>query len=227
MRNNKLMNARRVAEIHNNADLLSRPIDDSVIAELADRWQRTQMNQADSTQMWEALVSSRIFVSEHALMKFEPKTSPIVDRLVESMFAMQFKLNDVAVQQQNIELSKILLQRLNTFRGIYGHNTNSNVQYELANIRQDQIKWTNQNKTDRTAALQSLLDIWTNLRRIQDGRRTILDSHPQLQLKVYEQFNEIADLSNWIVAKCATIDETTAKKIGELTSCWDDCKCLK
>lgn len=43
MRNNKLMNTRRVAEMHRNADLLSRTIDDSVIADLTDRWQHTQV----------------------------------------------------------------------------------------------------------------------------------------------------------------------------------------
>lgn len=227
MRTNKLMNTRRVAEIHQNADLLSRPIDDSVIADLADRWQRTQMNRTDSTQMWEALVSSRIFVSEHAIAKFEPKTAPIVGRLIESMFFMQFKLNEMAVQQQNIELSKIVLQRLNTFRDNYGHNTvKSVVQFELASIRQDQINWMNAKIKDRKIALQGLLDIWTNLRRIQDGRRNILDTNPQIQLKVFEQFIEIADLSNRIVSKSVTLDETLAKKIGELTSCWDDCKSI-
>lgn len=186
------------------------------------------MNRTDSTQMWQALVSSRIFVSEQALMKFEPKTAPIIDRLIESMFSMQFKLNEVAVQQQNIELSKIVLQRLNTFRGIYSQNTvKGDIQYELASIRQDHIKWMNQKKTDRKAALQGLLEIWEKLRRIHVGRRNILETNPQIQLKVYEQLNEIANLSNEIVSKCGTIDEAVAKQIGELTSSWDDCKYLK
>lgn len=98
------------------------------------------------------------------------------------------------------------------------------VQYELANSRQDQIKWTKQKNSNPNVALKGLLDIWANLRSIQDGRRNILDTNLDIQLKVYDQFHEISNLSNEIVAKCDDVDELIAEKISELTSCWDDCE---
>lgn len=227
VRNNKMMNTRRVAEIHGFADLLNRPIDDSVIAELTDRWQRTEINKTDSTQMWEALVAYRIFVTEQALEKFQPKTAPIVDRLIESMFDMQFKLNEIAVQQQNIELSNIVLRRLDSFRNVYGRNTpKSVVQYELATVKQQQIMWMNEKNLDPNIALTNLLDIWSNLRQLHYGRRNILDTNPDIQIKIMEQFNQITDNTNDIISKCKTIDQTEKLKIAEFTgSChFDDCK---
>lgn len=225
MRNNKLMNTRRVAEIHKYADLLTAPIDDSVIADFTDRWQRTQMNRSDSTQMWEALISYRIFVTEHVLEKFHPNTAPIVDRLIESMFDMQFKLNEIAVQQQNIELSNTVLRRLDHFRTVYGRNTlKSVVQYELAVVKQNQIKWTLQKNSDPKVAFMDLVNVWRELRELQDGRRNILDTNPDIRMKVLDQFNEITHHANKIVSKCDTIDDAMKQKIAELTGAWDDCK---
>lgn len=225
MRNNKLMNTRRVAEIHKYADLLTSSIDDIALGELTDRWQRTQMKKADSTQMWEALISYRIFITQHALEKFQPQDAPIVGRLVESMFDMQFKLNEIAVQQQNIELSKTLLRRLDGFRQTYGRNTlKSVVQYELAKVKLEQIEWNSQNKLDPKAAFGDLVQIWANLRSLRDGRRNILDENPDIRFKVLEQFNEITDQASEIVLKCDVIDDAMKQKVAELTGAWDDCK---
>lgn len=232
MRNSKLMDTRRVAEMHKFADLLnSSTIDDSVIAELTDRWHQTQMNSADSTKMWEALVSYRILVTEHAMEKFVEKTAPIVDRLIESMFEMQFKLYEIAGQQQNCDLSGIVLQRMNSFRNMYGQNMaqkseRNTVQFELATVRQEQNKWMMKPK-DPKMAFDNLVKIWTNVSDVQNCRRNVLDTNPDLRLKTLDQLNEIADQANKIVSKRGTvIDDATKQKVAELTGTWDDCKYL-
>lgn len=229
MRNNKLMNIRRVAEMHKYADLLkSSTIDDSIIAELTDRWYRTKMNSADSTKMWESLVSYRILVTDQAMEKFDEKTAPIVDRLIESMFEMQFKLYEIAGQQQNYDLSGIVLQRLNSFRNVYGRKSERNrVQFELATVKQEQNKWMTKPK-DPKVAFNNLVKIWTNLAGIQNGRRNALDTNPDLRLKTLDQLNVIADQAIKIVSKYGTtIDDTTKQKVAELTGTWDSCKYLQ
>lgn len=232
MRNSKLMGTRRVAEMHKYADLLNaRPIEDSVIAELSDRWHQTQMNSADSTKMWETLVSYRILVTEHAMEKFEEKTAPVVDRLIESMFEMQFKLYDIAGKQQNYDLSDIVLQRLNSFRNVYGRNMaqkseRNTVQFELATVRQEQNMWMTKRK-DPKVAFDNLVKIWTNLSGVQNGRRNVLDTNPDLRLRTLDQLNEIADQASKIVSKHGTtIDDATKRKVAELTGNWNDCKYL-
>ncbi|XP_055310881.1 DNA-dependent protein kinase catalytic subunit-like [Sitodiplosis mosellana] len=221
MRSNKLMNTRRVAEMHKYADLLTNTIDDSIIAELADRWYQTQMNTADSTQMWEALVSYRNFVTKHALNKFYPNTAPVVDRLKESMFDMRFKLNEIAVQQQNYGLSNIVLRRLNSDRSTLRSERNT-IQFELSTVKQEQNKWMSQSKSDPKVAFDNLVNIWTNLWGVQNGRRNILDANPDLRLKVLGQLNEITDQANEIVTKCDTIDDAMKQKVAQLTGAWDD-----
>lgn len=226
MRNNKLMDTRRVAEIHKYADLLSAPIDDTIIAGLTDRWQRTQINKSESTQMWEALISYRLFVTEQALKKFPHKTAPIYGRLIESMFDMQLKLNEIAVQQQNIELSNTLLRRLDSFQDVYGRNNlKSVVQFELATVKKNQIQWMNEKKPKPKLAFENLTNIWSNLRELQDNRRNTLDINPDIHIKVLEQLNEITDQANQIASKCDTIDDNIKQKIAKLTGGY--CKYLK
>lgn len=223
MRNKKLMNTRRVAEIHKYADLLGQPIDDTVIAELTDRWNGTHMKKTDSSQMWEALVSYRIFVSEHALEKFTLNAAPIKDRLIEGLFDMQFKLNEIALQQQNIELSNSVLGRLNSFRQTYGQNTSkSSLQYELASFRQKQIKYMNEKHTDPATTFGHLLEIWTKLKQFVDCNRVILDENPDIKLMIADQFNELTSHSHEIVSKCTSIDSSAKQTIMQLTGAWDD-----
>lgn len=226
MRNNKLMDTRRVAEIHKYADLLSSPVDDTIIAGLSDRWQRMQINKAESTQMWEALISYRLFVTEQTLEKFPHKTAPIYGRLTESMFDMQLKLNEIAVQQQNTGLSNTVLRRLDSFQKVYGRNNlKSVVQFELATVKQKQILWMNEKKPNPQLAFGNLTNIWLNLQELQDNRRNTLDINPDIQIKVLEQLNEITDQANKIVLKCDTIDDNIKQKIAKLTG--GHCKCFK
>lgn len=227
MRSNKLINTRRVAEIHKYADLLGGPVDDVVIAKLTDRWRKTHMSTADSMQMWEALISYRIFITEHALGKFSQQNTPIVDRLIESLFDMQFELNDMAVKQQNIGLSKTVLGRLNSFRLAYGRNTpQSVIRYELANIRQKQIEWIGlkqTNQTDSEVILEQFLDIWNELQSFREKNSTILKVNPDIEIKVFHQINDVVQHSNEILLETDLVDSTTQGKISELTGCMDEC----
>lgn len=235
MRNKKLLNIRLVAEIHKYADLLDKTVDDDVgidecvIATLADRWQQTQMNRTDSSQLWEALISYRIFVTEQALDKFPSKNAPIVGRLVESMFDMQFKLNEIAVQQQNTELSNTVLCRLGTFSQKYGQNTvKSIVQKELAMIQHQHIEWmlniVNQNRSDSDEMenmnsnehFKYLIHIWTQLRNLHDSQRVTLDANPNIRIKIFEQFNQITKNANDLLSKGEPVSEDAKEMVSQL-----------
>lgn len=225
MRRDALMNIRRIAEAHKYADvLLSEHIDDTVIAKLCDRWKRTETNQADSTAMWESLISYRIFITEHALEKFNPKDHPIVDRLIESMFDMQFKLNEIAIQQQNVELSNSVVGRLDSFRRIYGKSTLKSVlQYELTRIRRDRIKCMKQ--TNANTHFDSLLRIWMDLQQFQRNHSTELDANPNIHIKLFEQFNELmTNHSQDLISNCKSVDPSTRQQLIELTACVGYCK---
>lgn len=227
MRRDALMNTRRIAEVHKYADvLLNEHIDDIVIAKLCDRWKRTETNKADSTTMWESLISYRIFVTEHALVKFNPKSHPIVDRLIESMFDMQFKLNEIAIQQQNIELSNSVLGRLDSFRRIYGKSTVKSVlQYDLARIRRDRIKCMKQTNATPKTNFDSLIRIWMDLHQFQRNHSTELNANPNIHIKLFEQFNELmTDHSQDLISNCKTTDPSTRQQLIELTASVGYCK---
>ncbi|XP_031631692.1 DNA-dependent protein kinase catalytic subunit-like [Contarinia nasturtii] len=227
MRNNKLMNMRLVAEIHKYADLLHKTvddgaIDDSVIAALNDRWEQTQMNKADSSQLWDALISYRIFVTEQALEKFQPKTAPIVSRLTDSMFDMQFKLNEIAMQQQNTELSNTVLCRLDTFSKKYEQNTGKSiVQNELAKVRHQHLEWMNLNGFNLNGGLENLVKIWKNLRNLYDFQRDTLDANPDIRIKLLDQFNEITGNASKLISEGGAVSEPVKKLIAELTESSD------
>lgn len=233
MRTNKLMNTRRVAEIHKYADLLSAAtatIDDAVIAELTDRWKTTFISPADSLQMWEALISYRIFIAEHTLAKFNHRDSQTIDRIIERMFDMQFQLNEMAVKQQNFGLSKTIMGRLNSFKRVYGENTpKSVILYELSEIRQKQIQCIEaqrQQADDKYSehVLESILEIWTQLHNFRDKNSIILDSNPDVEIKVLHQLNEVVAQSNDIVSHSDIVFcSSTQEKICDLTGCMDEC----
>lgn len=224
IRMNQLMNMRRVAEMHVYADILCAKIEDSVIAELCDRFRQTFINKADNTATWESLISYRIFITEHALDKFSSKTDPILVRLIESMFDMQFKLNEIAIEQHNIELSDSVLGRLNSFRHAYGNSTSKSVlQYELATIRRDQMKCIKCADANPETALQHLFEAWASLRQFQNCNDAVFDANPDIKLKVLDLFNEMTDHSREITSKCTTIDASMKQKIVELTDCVDGC----
>lgn len=233
MRNNKLMNTRRVAEIYKYAELLGaeETIDDAAIEELINRWRQTHMSKADSLQMWEALVSYRIFISEHSLTKFNQRNTRVVNRLVECMFGMQFELNEMAIEQQNIGLAKTVMGRLNSFRRIYGENTKRNVvQYELSDIRQKHIEcYASQeqmSQVDYERRLGQFLDIWTQLHAFQSRNDAMLNADPDIKIKMLHQLHEVFVHSNDVLSQCDSenISSFAQEKISELTGCMDECK---
>lgn len=69
-------------------------IDVNAFAELNNRQQTAQMIKADALQMWEALISYRISIGERVLGKFDESSESTKDHLTETMFDMQFKLNE-------------------------------------------------------------------------------------------------------------------------------------
>lgn len=226
VRINKLLKARRVAETHKYADLLGGPINDTIIEKLRERWASTQIVQADPTGMWETIIAYRIFITEQALKKYGAKSDSTVSQLVESMFDMQFKLNDHALKQQNLELSKSVLKFVHSFRSVYGEDTQRSViQYELAKICTDQIDLEKmREKQQPEAILPNLVQIWGKLHEIQKQHSGMLQNHPDICIKLVNQFNEVTDICHETVLKCSSIDSSTEQAIFELTGCMDECR---
>lgn len=230
VRINKLMDARRVAEIHKYADLLNGKINGAAITKLCDRWISTQIMQADSTEMWEPIIAYRIFITEQVLQKYDANIDPNVSQLIESMFDMQFKLNDLALKQQNFELSKSVLGFLNSFIPSYGKGAQKSVlQYELAKICSDQINLKQkqgEENQDPRIILPHLIEIWTNLHEIQKQQNKMIKTYPDIHVKLMDQLNEVTDYCHETVLKCSSIDSSTEQFIFELTGCMDECEQL-
>lgn len=214
MRRELLMNTRRIAEMYEYADLLqSTHITDVIIAKLCGRWNRTIINRTDRTAMWESLISYRIFITEHALEKFNSKQHPIVERIKESMFEMQFKLNDLALQQKNLELSNSMLGRLNSFRREYGNGSIRNMlKYELATLECDRIKCMKENGFD------DFIRTWTKFHQFHTKHEIELKTNLDIYVKLFESFNNMMkDLSQEIVSKFETFEPALKQTIFELT----------
>lgn len=225
VRVHKLMNARRVAEVYKYVDLLNGPINDDSIIKLCDRWMNTHIMQADSTEMWEAIITYRIFITEQALRKRSGKSDSVVGDLIESMFDMQFKLNELALKQQNFELSNSVLKRLDSFKSFYGENTQkSNLHYDLAKICFDRINVRQEQNQSPDVILPDLLRIWADLQGIQKRHAATLNTHPDIQIKLMDQLNEVTNHCRETVSKCSSVDTATEQVIFELTGCMDECE---
>lgn len=178
--------------------------------------------------MWEPIIAYRIFITEQTLRKYGAKINPKVGELIESMFDMQFKLNDQALKQQNFDLSKSVLKFLNSFIPVYGKNTPKSVlQYDLSKICSDQInlKQTQRRENQEPEIiLPHVIKIWRNLYEIQNQRNDMIDAHPGIHIKLMDQFNEVADYCYETISKCSSIDSSTEQAIFELTGCMDECK---
>lgn len=211
IRNEKLMSTRRVAEMHGYAEMLSRHVYEEHMDALAQRLIHTKINKYDSSQMWEALAPNRIVVSEYGIQKC-PQSLP---NMVEGMFNLLYKLNELAFQQQNFPLAKTVLHRLTSFQNIYGqYSVRNGLRFTLAQYKLEQMRWADCDQNEARDAFEHILDLLPQLQQFEDTHSEVLDDNPDIQLMVWNQFTEVVQHCMALMNRSAPSPAAVAKLVA-------------
>lgn len=206
----KLLNVRRVAEVHGYADMLLKSNNDST-NQLAERWSNTQIKRTDSTQLWESLIAYRIYVAETILRQsIDDDNKNCAIHMISDLY---FKIHGLALQQNNIEMSNTLLKRWQIFDRNHNAIEKCKLQLNLANVEHSFLKSKNQNKM-----LQTFLGHWMQLNELHQTHRILLATNPNLNIKVLTLMSDIAEESFEIVTNSESVDAALQQKIFDVTA---------
>lgn len=221
MRANKILEVSKIAEIHKYCDLLlsaRQNTDRNILEEFAARWDNTQMCATDPLQMWESLVAYREYISSRLSRLVEPNdsiASYASTRLTESVFDMHFKLSDVALKQNNMELANRTMDHIK--RCIRDDcNGKRSAQWNLLNGKCLLLQGK-QPTINATQSLKLLVNAWQQDVRTMTEHNTILDANPDIYINVMEQFAEIGETVLYTIGKCYTVDECVRNELIKLT----------
>lgn len=222
LRNRKLLNLRCIAEMHDYAMLLNENIDENTLNRLGQRWEYAQLHQTDSIQLWEMLIAYRTYITNKMLDRCQSQNNDSNIRLVERTIGMHFKLIEVAVQQDNIDLSHTVLKRIKTLIPQYELNSGKlTVQSDVADAHYMYLS-TMKKRLQPFDKVKHLTDCWEKLCEIQTRYKELLDIHPDINLKIHTQIGNI--LLKIIDVDVNLLDENLQEQITKLTGQHKDCK---
>lgn len=221
MRTNKILEISKIAEIHKYCDLLlsaAGKTGRNVLEEFVARWDNTQMCTTDPLHIWESVVAYRQYISSLLPNLIEPNDSIASNAsscLSESVFDMHFKLSDIALKQNNMELAKRTMNHIK--RCIQSdRNGKRSTQLNLLNGKCLMLQ-SQQPTNDVGQSLNLLVDAWQQNVKTVTEYGAVLDANPDIYINVMEQFAEIGETVLDTIGKCDTIDARVQRKLVALT----------
>lgn len=172
VRAKKILNIRNVAEIHKYADwLITENRDEPDLNKYLQRWNHTCVKASDSLQMWDILIAYREYL-HHRLKEYLQIHGTIGKQMAEHIFDMQIDLADMALQQNNLELSNGLIEKT-AKRLKAGVKDRYSAQWSILQSKYFAQKSTLALQTDPGQSMDLLIDSW---QRIDDA----IDDHPAI-----------------------------------------------
>lgn len=219
MRINKILDLRKVAEINKYSELLlSTDINRTVLQEFVGRWNGTQMQKTDSLKMWDSLICYRRFICALVAKSIDRNDSIstiATNKLTESVFDMHFKLVDIALKQNNIELSNTIIRQI---KGQILENSfdKRSAQLNIANGKYLQLR-SQQRNLNKPESLSMLLDAWHQIDQAIAKHQTILEINPDIHINALEHLTDIAGLAFDNISKLTNIDAELSQRIIDCT----------
>lgn len=217
VRNGKILDIRKVAEIQKYTQLLTDSnINRYVMNEFVNRWYNTQMEITDSVTMWDSLISYRRFICALTASAIDPndtESSLLAKKLTESVFDMYFKLLDIALKQNNLELSNTIMSQ--TKRHIRNDLVDKrSAQWNIANCKFLQLKGQNLLPIE---SVEMILTAWDHINDTIVKYNNILEINPDIYISALERIPEISENLFDLLPKVLHLDEEIKRKIFECT----------
>lgn len=221
MRTNKILEIRKIAEIHKYCDLLlsmTKNTDRNVLEEFVTRWDNAQICATDPLYIWESVVAYRQYISSLLTEMIEPNDSigsSASVRLAESVFDMHFKLSDIALQQNNVELAKRTMKYI---KGYIRNDRNGkrSAQWNLLNGKSLLLQ-SQQPTIDVARSLNLLVDAWKQNVETLTEQSAVLEANPDIYINVMQQFAKIGETVLDTIGKCDTIDNRVQQQLIAFT----------
>lgn len=189
----KLFKIRGVAEVQGYADMLMSTDKNHNLNHFTKHWNNTKMNKTDSTQIWESLVGYRTFVAETEMRCNQTVPFEIKNSLIETVCDLYSKLDDLALQQNNIELANTTIGRWEKFirnnsRGQNLTMTKFGTALDLSKARIEYLKSSQNSHT-----VTNILEHWSKLKAVQAEHDEFLAENPDLEIKIITQIGEFTE----------------------------------
>lgn len=222
LRNQKLLNIQCVAEMHDYAVQLDKHIDEHTLNWLSERWKCAQLHQTDSVQSWEALIAYRTFITSKMMARCTSQDNNLNSQLLDSVFDMHFKLNDVAIQQNNMDLSNTVLRRVKALLSVHDiDSAKFKVQSDVAGVKLAYIS-TVRGAGNAAHTVNRLIDHWDKLCTTQAQHKEVLGTHPNINLKINIQIGDI--LMKIVESNVDAMNDALKEKIIGLTGKYGNCE---
>lgn len=215
LRNDKLLNVRCVAEMHEYAAQLGGHIDEHVLFRLSERWKCARLQQTDSIHTWETLIGYRTFVTDKMLSKCQSQDVLLNSQLTEHMLDMHFKLNEVAIQQRNIDLSNTVLRRIKALMPVYG-TASARLAVQL-DVASEKCAYANTIRASMNSVERPtrLVAHWERLCDIQAHNQDTLAQQPSINLDINIQIGDI--VQRIVQVDVNSLSDALKEKILHLT----------
>lgn len=220
VRIDKILSIRRVAEVHKFADLLNTPSigNEKLLEVLTDRWNSTQMKKTDSLQMWDSLIAYRNFVSSKAKERITQTDDDMQAKLNKSLFNMNFKLIDIATQQNNIDLCKTILKRTEKLIPATTRQGTQLVLHEVTKQKCSHLKYRNRMCNQNVnETFNKITQIWRKSTELREKYQYFLQANADIEIKLLMHLGDVAEHCFEIVSKTARsqLDDSAIQTISE------------
>lgn len=183
------------------------------------RWEGTQMCATDPLTIWESDIAYRRYICAHVPRRIDANdsiASTASARLSESVFDMHFKLADIALKQNNVELADRTMAYIKSHLRNEVHDKRS-AQWGLLNGKSLVLK-SQLATVDPARSLKLLVDAWQQGNAVMRQQNELLTTNPDIYINFMERFAEIGGAALVVIGKCdANINQHETGRIIELT----------
>lgn len=222
VRSNKLLNVRRVAEINKYAiSLEKRTSDESLLNELTERWNNTQMLKSDQSVTWESIISYRNFISNRVMKKVEQNehNAPALNQLRNSLFYMNLKLSDIALQQNNVKLSRVALEQADQFNQ-RERTIKMSALRDITDIKIEYLGHKHAVNLSKKQTVENFVSVMNSLTNLDAKYHDVFEANPDIKVKQMTELASVAEKCFEIVSKmdAKEIDNSLKKIIMNATN---------